>query len=362
MKLSKKKITAIVVGVLIAAGVIIIKNKKTSLSEIPPMKAYAVVVETVKVKNQEEQLTVPYLATVMSDQSVTVSSRSALRVMKMVKSGTKVMKGDIVVKLDSRDLQDKKYTVMLQKDSTKTELSAKKIALNNAKATHQRTLKLLKVKGASLEMSQREESTIKGFEAAVRSLQNKIKILNRNLSEINTALSYTTLKATQAGIVSKTFLNVGEMAMPGKPLLNIESGEGKYLLVRTANPKHGKACLFEGKKYTLTPLNSTFNGLYEYRAEVQTKHAVGERVDIDLVTYDAKGLKVPINTLLQKEGDNYCFVVHGTEANAQKVKIISRGEHAVIVKGLKEKSEIVMAKPDILLQLLAGKPVAVQNK
>ncbi len=362
MKLNKKKITAIVVGILIATGVIIIKNKKTALSKIPPMKAYAVVAETIKVKTQNEQLTVPYLATVMSDQSVTVSSRSALRVVQMVKGGTKVMKGDIVVKLDDRDLQDKKYSVMLQVDSTKTELSAKKVALNNAQATHHRTLALLRVKGASVEMSQREESTIKGLEAAVRSLQNKIKILNRNLSEIKTALSYTILKAPQTGRVSKTFLNVGEMAMPGKPLLHIVSGEEKYLLVRTANRKHGEACLFEGKKYTLTPLNSTFNGLYEYRAEVQTKHAVGEKVDIDLVTYDAKGLKVPINTLLQTDGKNYCFVVHGNKAHAAKVNIVSRGEHAVIIKGLKEKSEIVVAKPDILLQLLAGKSVAVQNK
>ena len=59
MKLNKKIITAIVVGALIATGVIIIKNKKTALSKIPPMKAYAVVAETIKVKTQNEQLTVP---------------------------------------------------------------------------------------------------------------------------------------------------------------------------------------------------------------------------------------------------------------------------------------------------------------
>ena len=361
MKLSKKKIAAIVAGLLLATAVIVIKNKKTALSEIPPMKAYALVVDTIKVQTKKEHLALPYLATIMSDKSVKLTSRVASRVTEIAKSGTEVKKGEIVVRLDDRDLQDKKYTIMLQSDSTKTELSAKKTALNNARATHQRTLKLLKVKGASIEMSQREESTIKGLEAAVKAEQNKIKILNTNLSEIETALSYSILKSPQKGRVSKTFANAGEMAMPGKALLDIEDEKGKYLLIRTADRAHAKICIFDKKSYAMRALNSTFNGLNEYRADIETDRASGERVDISLLTYNGSGIKVPFSALLQKDGKNFVFAVQGRQAKALEVKIIARGENAVIVDGLKEKQEIVLAKPDILLQLLAGKPISVNK-
>jgi len=361
MKLNKKIITAIVAALLLATAVIVIKNKKTALSKIPSMKAYALAVDTMKVQTKKEHLALPYLAIIMSDKSVKLASRVASRVTEIAKSGTEVKKGDIVVRLDDRDLQDKKYTIKLEIDSTKTELSAKQIALNNARATHHRTLKLLKVKGASIEMSQREESTIKGLEAAVRALQNKIKILNTNLSEIGTALSYTILKAPQKGRVSKTFVNAGEMAMPGKPLLNIEDKSGKYLLIRTADRSHAKICIFEKKSYAMRALNSTFNGLNEYRADIETDRANGERVEISLLTYNSRGMKVPFSALLQKDGKNFVFAVQGSQTDAVEVKIVARGENGVIVEGPKEKQEIVLAKPDILLQLLAGKPISVKQ-
>lgn len=361
MKLNKKIITAIIVGLLIATAIIVIKNKKTALSEIPSMKAYALVVDTMKVQTKKEHLALPYLATIMSDKSVKLASRVASRVIEIAKSGTEVKKGDIVAKLDDRDLQDKKYTIELEIDSTKTALSAKKIALNNARATHQRTLKLLRVKGASIEMSQREESTIKGLESAVRSLQNKIKILNTNLSEIETALSYSILKSPQNGRVSKTFVNAGEMAMPGKALLNIEDEKGKYLLIRTADRAHAKICIFDKKSYAMRALNSTFNGLNEYRVNIVTTRDNGERVEISLLTYKGRGMKVPFSALLQKDGKNFVFVVQGRQTKALEVKIVARGENAVIIDGLKEKQEIVLAKPDILLQLLAGKPISVKQ-
>ncbi len=362
MKLNKKKITAIVVGILLATAIIVIKNKKRELSEIPVMKKYAVVVATFKAKEQNETLHVPYLATVMSDSSVTVSSRTPARIVKILASGTPVKKGDVVARLDDRDLQDKKYTVKLETDSARTELSAKQIALANAKATHRRTLKLLRVKGASIEMSQKEETAIKGLEAAVQALGNKIKILNANLSQIETALSYTTLRAPIEGQVAKTFANAGEMAMPGKPLLRIENENGKYLLIRTADRHHAQACLFEGKKYAMQALESTFNGLLEYRADVRTQRSNGESVPVSLITYDKKGTRVPINALLQKDAKNYCFVIQHQKARPVEVQIVARGEESVIVKGLADGDEVVIAKPDILLQLLAGRPVTVKNR
>ena len=353
--------TSVIVAV-IAAAVISVKNKKNEIKEIPVMKSYAVVVSSMKAKKEPITLTLPYVATVMSDRSIIVSSRMAARIVSMANSGTAVQKGETVVKLDTRDLEDKQKEIKLQIDSTKIELQAKETALQTAKATHARTKELMKVKAASKERFDTEATTIKSIMAAKTALGNKIKILQLNLSTLNTSLSYANIKATQDGTVSKTFVNTGEMAMPGKPLLEIEGEGGKYLLLRMAKSSNALQVIFENKTYRLTPVNHTFNGLLEYRSDLETDHVTGERISLSLITYKDVGIKLPLNALLQKGGKSYCFVIKGHQTEEREIEILERGENAVVVSGIQEGEALVLAKPDLLLQILGGKPVSIKNE
>ncbi|KYJ85800.1 efflux RND transporter periplasmic adaptor subunit [Sulfurovum riftiae] len=356
-----KIITALVIGAVIGAGILAIKKKKHELSEIPVMKSYAMVVSTMDVKKAHVLLTLPYLATVKSDKSVLLSSRIAARVEQLAQCGSSVKKGDVVVSLDQRDLKDKKTALLLQINSAKADLSAKKIALSTTIASHKRTHDLLRVKGASREKFDKEKSQIESLKAAITSLENRVSILHANLSEIQTALSYAVLTAPQNATVSKCFINPGDMAMPGKPLLRLESDEGKYLLLRSADTVNVSSLLYAGKEYPVLALKHTFNGLREYRADIHTDRPDDEQVSVSLVIYDDAGVKVPLDALLQTEGKNYCFVAHGNKAEVRQVQIVARGVEGLIVKGLKEGEKIVIAKPDILLQLLGGKPIAVKQ-
>jgi len=356
-----KIITALVIGAVIGAGILAIKKKKHELSEIPIMKSYAMVVSTMEVKKLHSLLTLPYLATVKSDKSVILSSRIAARVEHLAECGSSVKKGDIVVSLDQRDLKDKKAALLLQINSTKADLSAKKIALSTAESSHKRTRDLLHVKGASKEMFDKEKSQIESLKAGITSLGNKVSILYANLSEIKTALSYAVLTAPQNATVSKCFINPGDMAMPGKPLLRLESNTGKYLLLRSTDTVNVSALLYGKKQYPILSLKNTFNGLREYRADVLTDRPDDEQVSVSLVTYDGIGVKVPLDALLQTEGKNYCFVAEGSKTEVRPVQIVARGVEGLIVNGLTEGEKIVIAKPDILLQLLGGKPIAVKQ-
>jgi len=356
-----KIITALTIGAVIGAGVFAIKKKKHELAEIPIMKSYAMVVSTLDAEKSHVLLTLPYLATVKSDKSVILSSRIAARVEQLAECGSTVKKGETVVSLDQRDLKDKRSALLLQINSTKAELAAKKIALSTTVASHKRTQKLLRVKGASKEMFDKEKSQIEGLKAAITSLENKVSILHANLSEIQTALSYAVLTAPQDATVSKCFINPGDMAMPGKPLLRLESNTGKYLLLRSADRENISALMFEGKEYPLLSLKNTFNGLREYRADILTERPDDEQVSVSLITYDDVGMKVPLDALLQTEGKNYCFIAKGNKTEVRSVEILARGVEGLVVSGLKEGEKVVLAKPDILLQLLGGKPIAVKN-
>jgi len=356
-----KILTALTIGAVLGAGIMVIKKKKHALSEIPVMKSYAMVVSTMDVTPSRVRLTLPYLATVKSDKSVVLSSRIAARVEALAPCGSQVKKGDIVVSLDQRDLKDKQTALLLQINSANADLSAKKIALSTAVASHNRTRALLHVKGASKEKFDKEKSQIEGLKAAITSLENRVSILHASLSQIQTALSYAVLTAPQNATVSQCFINPGDMAMPGKPLLRLESNTGKYLLLRSADTMAVNALVYAGKTYPLLPLKNTFNGLREYRANLLTQRPDGEEVSVSLITFDGAGVKVPLDALLQTEGKNYCFIVHGNKTEVRRVEIVARGVEGFIVKGVKEGEKIVIAKPDILLQLLGGKPISVKQ-
>ncbi len=359
MTKTTKIITALSIGAIVAFAIITIKHKKHALADIPTMKSYAVVVSALKTKNEPITLTLPYIATLMSDATSIISSKFPARVESIMQSGSTVSKGDTLVSLDTQDLKDKQKEVQLQIDSTKVLLLAKKTALETAQASHERTTALMRVKAAPQEKFDNEVSKIQGIKAAIDTLKNKIKILHLTLDELNHSLSYGKILATKNCKVSKTFVHLGDMAMPGKPLLEVEGNGEKYIVLRMAEDKAAKAVIVDGQTYPLKSLHHTFNGLLEYRADINTTRVSGERVTLALVTYTGTGMKLPLNALLQKEGKNYCFVVKGNYADAKEVHIIARGENAVVVTGLKEGEKIVLAKPDLLLQILGGKPVHI---
>ncbi len=357
-KILKIVITLLIVGAIVLFAIKSIKNKKEAIAQIPVMKSYDVIVSGLKVKKKTNMLTLPYFGVIKSNNANIIASKFPARITSIVKSGSFVKKGQVIIKLDTTDFQDKEQEIALKIDSTKVAIEAKRTQLGTLKASHSRTQELLSIKGASQEQFDRERSAIRGVEASIKTLKNKIKILKINLLEIKHSLSYKNIKSTQNGIISKTFANIGDMAMPGKPLLAIEGEGGKYLLVKMAK-KEAKEIVVEGKEYPLVSLNHTSNGLLEYRVNIKSRHIDGERVNLSLITYKGVGIKVPLNALLQTEGKNYCFVVHNKRAEAREVKILARGEDGVIVDNLKEAETIVIAKPDTLLQILGGKTVKV---
>ena len=192
----------------------------------------------------------------------------------------------------------------------------------------------------------------------------KVGELKAKRKEIINLLSYAEIKAPISGIVAKTFVTKGDMAMPGKPLLQISSIGGIYLLIRVPQDIKPKALLYKNEKLQITDLLHTFNGLKEYRANLKNSDlSAGERVDIDLITYDAKGLKLPMDALLDKEGKTYVIIAEGKKAKALKVDVIARGEDGVIIdpKGVEGK-KVIVEKPDILLKLLSGVEIVTLKK
>ena len=335
IKIDKKFLIFILIVVIVAIAVVTkVKALKKEENSLPTPKIYPIIVKNIKVKKQNIILTLPSLAEVLNDKDVILSSKIPARVEKIALSGKTVKKGEIVAQLDTKDLQD--------------EIKATKVLLQNILKTHKRTKELLKVKVASVEQYQKEESQIASIKAKLANLKN--------------SLSYAVIKSPVSGVVSKTFINQGSITMPGKPVLSISSKNGFYLMVRVPSDTDIKGVIFENKIYTAIKLGTTFHGLAEYKVYVDKKLISGDRVEIDVITFNNKGILLPFDAVLDQNGKSVVLVVNKNKINIKKVNILKRGEQGVVIDNdeLVNKN-IIVAKPDILLKLVSGYPFTIRK-
>ncbi len=334
-KILKIVLALIVVALLVVLGIKTVKNKKEKEASAPVAKIYPIVAKTMQAKSSEVKLTLSYLAQGMNESDVTLSSRIASRVLKMTQSGAKVKRGEVLATLDTTDIM--------------ANMNALKVSLLNLQKSHTRTQALYKVKGASIEQLQKEQSEIAGLKAKLKALKNQ--------------LSYARLIAPTDGIVTKVLSAVGDVAMPGKPMIQISAQKGFSLLVRTPENITPQAILYEGKEYTLHALNSTYHGLKEFKAYVNEAKglASGERVEVEVVIFEGKGVLLPFDAILNREGKSEVLVVKGTHAVPKKVTVLQSAEQGVLVADDVAGQNVVLAKPDILLKLTSGYALKVKE-
>ena len=336
MKKGLKIVIALaVVAGLVIGGVRLVKAKRAQEAKEMPAKVYPIVVKSMVPKKAPVKLTLPYLAETHNETDVTLSSRIASRVEQIVKSGAHVKKGQIVATLDTTDLT--------------ANIEALKISLANMLKSHARTKALYRVKGASIEQLQKEESEIASLRAKLKAAQNQ--------------LSYATITSPIDGTVAKTMAAVGDVTMPGKPLVQISAETGFSLLVRTPQDINPKAVLFGGKEYMLHPLGSTLRGLKEYKAFVNDISGLssGERVEVNVVVFEENAIMLPFDAVLDRNGKTFVLEAEKNHAKAIPVHIVQSGEEGVVVKENIAGKKIVVAKPDILLKLTSGYALKVKE-
>ena len=144
-----------------------------------------------------------------AENSATVSTRMMGYVTKVhVKVGQKVAAGQLLVSLNSTDLQAKKAQV-------EASVLQAKAAYTNAKKDFDRFTVLFKEQSASQkeldDMTSRYEMTKAGLEGA-KQMRN----------EVVAQFSYANITAPFSGEITNTFVKEGDMANPGMPLVSLE--------------------------------------------------------------------------------------------------------------------------------------------
>jgi multidrug efflux pump subunit AcrA (membrane-fusion protein) len=350
--MKKNQIILSIVAVLILAlcGTFVIMRTKMNEDSLPRAKSYAITVSGMKAELKPVKLTLPYLAQTQNDKDVNLSSRVSARVEFMQRSGKAVKKGEIVARFDNASFES-------TLKSLEAQLSAQKIALGNLISTHKRTTELLAVKGASIEQSETEEGKIALLEAGIESIK-------QNLNDIHNSLTYTTIRSPVDGQISKTLVNTGDMIMPGQPVATVSANSDFYLLLLLPTDLKVFGVLVDNKPYEIIPLNNTFNNLAQYKVYVDPENRMsGDRIEVNVVVFDGMAIKLPFDAVLNREGSSYVLSNYHDKAVAIKVNIIQSGEEGVVISNNElAGKQIIVARQDVLLTLLSGISIKMEEK
>ncbi|MCB0435897.1 MAG: efflux RND transporter periplasmic adaptor subunit [Mangrovimonas sp.] len=180
------------------------KKETVALNETP----VSVTVGTVQGDNNSPFLTAS--GKIQADNSANLSTRMMGFVDKIyVNVGDKVTKDQLLISINNADLQAK----LAQVNASITEATA---AYKNAEKDYQRFQNLFAENSAS--QKELDDMTAR-FEMA----KARLEAANQMKNEVNAQFAYVNIRAPFSGIVTNKFIEVGDMANPGMPLVAVEA-------------------------------------------------------------------------------------------------------------------------------------------
>ncbi len=181
----------------------------TQAKALPPITTSEVETKTV-----DDLLLWP--GTVHSLTVTNIAAKLTARIIEIkVKAGDHVKKGDIVARLDERNIQAKEHQALAEVDSANAQE-------NRSKADQQRI-------GALYE---KEAATRENFDAVVARAKEAQALTRLALSRLNEVRSYledTTLRAPFDGLIVRRFKESGDMTLPGETVATLQTPRGLRL-------------------------------------------------------------------------------------------------------------------------------------
>ncbi len=167
--------------------------------EPPPAAAPALQTATVQTQPavvESHAATEEVVGTVRSKQRAVVEAKVSGRVLEYTATpGTRVQRGDLLARLDVQEIQARVDQARALFDQARRDFDRQKQLISSNATTRQE------------------------YEAA----EARVKVATAGLSEAETMLGYASVSAPFDGVVTRKLADVGDLAMPGKPLLEIES-------------------------------------------------------------------------------------------------------------------------------------------
>ena len=359
--MKKKRIIGIVVVIAIAAVLVIVRAKRArEIADAPLVKEVPIAVQTAAVTEGRVVRTSHVLGTVFGAEESDLAPQIMARVLEIkVREGAVVETGQLLALLDEREFQD---TVA----AARAALAAADVAYQAQRDATARDKRLFEVKAIALEEWQRSQ-------AADAAASAQLEAAKQKLDQARTQLGYCRIVAPTNGVVARRLADPGDLAVPGKPLLQLVSQQS--VRVRASLPPEDFGGLHIGQPVTLTVSGHALDAaisrvfpalgdshLASFECDVTNPppgFVSGATVGVDVQLSSAEGLVVPAEALLEGDKGAWVFAVDNGVVKPVQVEVLDRSLDQVAVKGNVRAGEpVIIARPSRLMTLADGMKVA----
>ena len=213
--------------------------------------------------------------TVISRETARVASKIQGHVLEIkVDAGDSVKKGDLLLRLDSKELAERKA-------QAKAALVAATADQERAKGDYERYQSLYEKES----IAKKQFDDAKAAFDVAKATTERAKAA---LDETETLFSYTAITAPFDGIVGERAINVGDLVTPGRFLLSVYSPEAAELQAPT--PEQYAPYLKEGKPVTVEIPSLNLKQKTQIREVVPQRDERSRTIQVKAVLKDAAGL------------------------------------------------------------------------
>lgn len=302
------------------------------------------------VELREIELTWSSEAIVEAVRQSTVSAQVAGRIIEInFDVGDRVEKGEVIVRIDERAASQ----ALAASEAQVREAQA---ALADARAQHERLRQLLAQKLVS-------KAAADQAEAAYKASQARVTALLAGAGQAATQRDFATIVAPYGGVVAARHVEVGEMAVPGKPLMTgfdpatlrvaADVPQSQVAAIETERRARieipSRAQWVEAQSLTIIPSADPLTHTTRVRLDLPPDYGAiypGVAARVHFVVGKAPRLLVPRAAVVQRSELTAVYVIAtGGQPQLRQVRIGEAGDEASI---------------EVLAGLLAGERVALE--
>jgi membrane fusion protein, multidrug efflux system len=322
-------------------------GKAPNAAEPASLPAAAVRLQTVE--SRQRAATEDVVGTVRARLRSVIEAKVSGKIDKMlVVPGQQVKAGELLAELDAREIQAR---------------------ADQARAVRQQAEADLKRLTSLWEQKILSQSELDNAQA-------KFRIADASALEADTLLGYTKVTAPFAGVITRKHADVGDLASPGKPLLELEDSRTLRLEADVPEAVVGKLTLGDKLVVRIAALETELEGVISEIAPAADPNSRTFLVKLDLPSPPGlragqfgrvampvgrtTTLRVPVSAVVQRGQMEMVFVAKGDRAEMRLVKTGRRiGDEIELVSGV-EAGEKVVAEG--AAGLLDGQPLSIRNE
>jgi RND family efflux transporter MFP subunit len=375
----KRKWMYILIAAALAAGaLILVKNKMAGIAALPKPEASLPAVRVAAAATGTLEVFAHYQGSIEPLTKSDVSARISGNLLSVAKrEGDPVREGEIVAVIDDRELVERSAAVEAEVLATRQRLAGGRSAYETQKSIYERDEKLFAAGAISREALERSRAAIDGAKATVDAYEESIKGLSMNSAAAATQTGYARIRAPFHGVVTRRWMEPGDLAVPGKPILTVEKISPYKVTVQVPQEEMeglkpgGKAHLGYGDRVTTAAISRVYPALGKnILGSVEMVLPAlpfglpsGSTVGVDLVRKAVTGVIVPENALVRSGAGTFVCVVKDGVVRIRKVNLLGTGEGKAALAGdVAPGEQVAVGQENRLLTLVEGTRVTVAGE